>query len=55
MKMCTRVSQADLVTMHHEMTHIEYFLEYRNLHKVFRDGANPGTELPTKLMNILFW
>lgn len=32
----------DLVTAHHEMAHIQYFLAYRNLPKVFRDGANPG-------------
>lgn len=32
----------DLITAHHEMAHIEYFLAYRNLPKVFRDGANPG-------------
>ena len=40
--MCGHVTQGDLITLHHEMTHIEYFLEYRNLHKAFRDGANPG-------------
>jgi hypothetical protein len=27
------------------MAHIQYFLEYRNQPKVFRDGANPGTGL----------
>jgi peptidyl-dipeptidase A len=32
----------DLVTVHHEMAHLEYFLEYRQQPKVFRDGANPG-------------
>ncbi|KAF6203797.1 hypothetical protein GE061_002132 [Apolygus lucorum] len=41
-KMCTRVNMKDLMTVHHEMTHIQYFLEYRNRPKVFRDGANPG-------------
>ncbi|XP_022825180.1 angiotensin-converting enzyme [Spodoptera litura] len=41
-KMCTHVDMKDLVTAHHEMAHIEYFLAYRNLPKVFRDGANPG-------------
>lgn len=40
--MCTHVNMKDLQTVHHEMTHIQYFLEYRNLPKVFRDGANPG-------------
>ncbi|XP_063823944.1 angiotensin-converting enzyme [Ostrinia nubilalis] len=41
-KMCTHVDMKDLVTAHHEMAHIEYFLSYRNQPKVFRDGANPG-------------
>lgn len=40
--MCTHVDMKDLITAHHEMAHIEYFLAYRNLPKVFRDGANPG-------------
>ena len=40
--MCTAVNQEDLVTVHHEMGHIEYFMRYRNLHWVFRNGANPG-------------
>lgn len=43
--MCTHVTMKDLVTVHHEMAHIQYFLEYRHLPKVFRDGANPGTGL----------
>jgi hypothetical protein len=42
-KMCTQVNMKDLVTVHHEMAHIQYFLEYRQQPKVFRDGANPGT------------
>ena len=32
----------DLVTVHHEMGHIEYFMQYTNEHFIFRDGANPG-------------
>lgn len=43
--MCTHVDMKDLVTAHHEMAHIEYFLAYRNLPKVFRDGANPGKQI----------
>ena len=35
----------DLITAHHEMAHIYYFMKYRFLPKVFRDGANPGTSL----------
>lgn len=32
-----------LSTAHHEMGHIEYYLQYKNQPLVFREGANPGT------------
>ncbi|XP_044757835.1 angiotensin-converting enzyme-like [Coccinella septempunctata] len=41
-KMCTRVNMKDLITAHHELAHIHYFMQYKNLPKVFRDGANPA-------------
>lgn len=41
-KMCTTITQEDFVTVHHEMGHIQYFMNYRNQHWVFRNGANPG-------------
>ncbi|XP_052564749.1 angiotensin-converting enzyme isoform X2 [Culex pipiens pallens] len=41
-KMCTSVTHKDLITVHHELAHVQYFLNYRNNPKVFRDGANPG-------------
>ncbi|CAH1991064.1 unnamed protein product [Acanthoscelides obtectus] len=41
-KMCTHVNMKDLITAHHEMAHIYYFMEYKNQPKVFRDGANPA-------------
>ncbi|XP_015596207.1 angiotensin-converting enzyme [Cephus cinctus] len=41
-KMCTKVTMKDLITVHHEMAHIEYFLQYSGLPREFRDGANPG-------------
>nr|XP_053649845.1 angiotensin-converting enzyme-like [Cherax quadricarinatus] len=41
-KQCTEVTMNDLITVHHEMGHVEYFLQYQNLPKAFRDGANPG-------------
>ena len=31
-----------LFTTHHEMGHVEYFLQYKNQPVRFRDGANPG-------------
>lgn len=43
--MCTKVSMKDLITVHHEMAHIQYFLRYSNLPREFRDGANPGQSL----------
>lgn len=39
---CMGVSQNDLVTVHHEMGHIEYYLMYQNQPVEFRTGANPG-------------
>ena len=38
--MCTEVTQEDLTTIHHEMGHIEYFMQYRNQSPIFRNGAN---------------
>lgn len=41
-KQCTDVTMDDLITVHHEMGHIQYFLQYKDLHQIFREGANPG-------------
>uniref|UniRef100_A0A914X619 Angiotensin-converting enzyme n=1 Tax=Plectus sambesii TaxID=2011161 RepID=A0A914X619_9BILA len=41
-KMCTKVNMADLVTIHHEMGHIEYYMQYAKQPLPFRNGANPG-------------
>jgi len=41
-KQCTRVDQDDFVTVNHEMGHIQYFLQYKNLSHLYRTGANPG-------------
>lgn len=40
--MCTKVDYEDFVTIHHEMGHIQYYLQYKNQPITFRDGANPG-------------
>lgn len=34
----------DLLSVFHQMGHIQYFLQYRNLSMVFRSGANPAFE-----------
>ncbi|XP_008300961.1 angiotensin-converting enzyme [Stegastes partitus] len=41
-KQCTVVTMDDLVTVHHEMGHVQYFLQYKDQPVSFRDGANPG-------------
>ena len=41
-KMCTAVNQENLITIHHEMGHCEYYLAYKDLPYAYRSGANPG-------------
>lgn len=41
-KMCTKITQEDFITVHHEMGHIQYFILYKDQPIAFRDGANPG-------------
>ncbi|KAF2896394.1 hypothetical protein ILUMI_09783 [Ignelater luminosus] len=41
-KQCTRVDFTDLITAHHEMGHIQYYLQYKSQPQVFREGANDG-------------
>ncbi|XP_014329010.1 angiotensin-converting enzyme [Xiphophorus maculatus] len=41
-KQCTVVTMDDLITVHHEMGHVQYFLQYKDQPVSFRTGANPG-------------
>lgn len=41
-KQCTDVTMDDLLTIHHEMGHIQYYLQYTDKPILFREGANPG-------------
>ncbi|XP_040570335.1 angiotensin-converting enzyme [Lepeophtheirus salmonis] len=41
-KQCTSITQSDFSTVHHEMGHVEYYLQYRNQSFLFRNGANNG-------------
>lgn len=34
-----------LVTAHHEMAHIQYYLQYAEQPFLYQDGANPGKVL----------
>lgn len=41
-KMCAKVSMNDLFVVHHEMGHIQYYMNYRHQPFHFKEGANPG-------------
>lgn len=32
----------NLITAHHEMAHIQYYLQYADQPFLYRNGANPG-------------
>jgi peptidyl-dipeptidase A len=40
--MCSQVSMNDLFVVHHEMGHVQYYMNYRNQPFQFKEGANPG-------------
>ena len=41
-KQCTEVTMSWLMTTHHEMGHVAYYLAYKHLPVAFRRGGNPG-------------
>ncbi len=41
-KMCIKINQEDLVTIHHELGHDYYFLYYNTLPMLYQNGANDG-------------
>jgi len=41
-KMCTSVQMDELIVVHHEMGHVQYYLQYKDQPVTFREGANPG-------------
>uniref|UniRef100_A0A1E1WWB8 Angiotensin-converting enzyme n=1 Tax=Tityus obscurus TaxID=1221240 RepID=A0A1E1WWB8_TITOB len=41
-KMCMECTMDFLITTHHEMGHVQYYMQYANQPHVFRKGANPG-------------
>ncbi|XP_052805713.1 angiotensin-converting enzyme-like [Mya arenaria] len=41
-KQCTIVTGDQFNTVHHEMGHVQYYLEYINQPYLYRSGANPG-------------
>ncbi|KAK9873973.1 hypothetical protein WA026_002324 [Henosepilachna vigintioctopunctata] len=41
-KQCTEVGMQDLISTHHEMAHIQYYLYYAKQPYLYRNGANEG-------------
>jgi peptidyl-dipeptidase A len=42
LKMCVKINEEDLLTIHHELGHDYYFHYYHKLPILFQDGANDG-------------
>ena len=40
--MCLKVTEADFVTLHHNLAHVHYFMAYKHQPIAFRDEPNPG-------------
>ena len=40
--MCTEITEDDFDTIHHEMGHIQYYIQYKEKPIPFKTGANPG-------------
>ncbi|KFB45637.1 AGAP007982-PA-like protein [Anopheles sinensis] len=41
-KQCTQVTLDDFVNAHHEMTHIQYYMQYASQPFLYREGPNPA-------------
>lgn len=41
-KQCTQITIEDFVNAHHEMTHIQYYMQYSTQPFVYREGPNPA-------------
>ena len=54
-KQCTEVTNEWLITTHHEMGHVQYFLQYKNQPVRFRGGANPGIYIPLQIARIIIF
>ena len=43
-KQCTRVTMEDLLSSHHEIARLQYYLQYRDQPLLFRNEAIPGVK-----------
>lgn len=41
-KQCTQVTLEDFTNAHHEMTHIQYYMQYTSQPFVYRESPNPA-------------
>ncbi|XP_058451314.1 angiotensin-converting enzyme-like isoform X1 [Malaya genurostris] len=41
-KQCTQVTLEDFVNTHHEMTHVQYYMQYAGQPFLYREGPNPA-------------
>lgn len=41
-KQCTEKTLEDFVVVHHEMGHVQYYMNYEDQPTIYREGANPG-------------
>ncbi|XP_065090381.1 angiotensin-converting enzyme-like [Ochlerotatus camptorhynchus] len=41
-KQCTQVNLEDFINAHHEMTHVQYYMQYTNQPFLYREGPNPA-------------
>jgi len=48
-KQCTSVNFMDFITAHHEMGHVQYYLQYKDQPSIYRDGANDGNMICLRL------
>lgn len=53
-KQCTSVNFMDFITAHHEMGHIQYYLQYKDQPFIYRDGANDGNMIYLYTLYIRF-
>ncbi|CAO1342417.1 unnamed protein product [Diamesa hyperborea] len=41
-QMCAQINMNDLITIHHELGHVQYYLQYHEQPVIFKNGANSG-------------
>lgn len=57
MKQCTKITVDDLMSIYHEMAHVQYYLQYKDQPFIFRNEAMPGkmSKNGRKTLELLFF